>query len=99
MVPVKGYEGRYSVTRCGKVWSHISSKFLKPRHDNRGYLIVDLKPNKKVHRLVAEAYLPNPHNHPVVHHKDEIKYHNEYTNLEWCTHKHNTKDYYKRRAS
>lgn len=63
---------------------------LKPFKNNSGYLCVGLSINNKkkkfaVHRLVAESFLPNPHNYPQINHKDENKENNEWTNLEWCT--------------
>lgn len=65
-------------------------KLLKPYRDRDGYLRVALfkGTNKKVfgiHRLVAEAFIPNPNEFPVVNHKDEVKHNNSVTNLEWAT--------------
>lgn len=90
MKDIKGYEGIYAITSCGRVWSYRSKKFLKPRPDRDGYLRVNLKLNGKektihIHRLVAETYLPNPDNLPQINHKDEVKSHNWINNLEWCT--------------
>lgn len=64
-------------------------RILKPVINGRGYLQVDLCKNGKVkkflvHRLVAEAFLPNPDNLPEVNHKDENKQNNNVENLEWC---------------
>jgi hypothetical protein len=89
MEDIKGYEGLYAVTSCGRVWSYRSKKFLKPKEDKNGYLSVGLRLNGKqdrryIHRLVAEAYIPNPAALPQVNHKDEIKSHNYINNLEWC---------------
>ena len=94
MKDIKNYEGRYAITSCGKVWSYISKKFLKPKVDKDGYLAVTLHKDGKsqtfsVHRLVAMAYIPNPNNLPEVNHKDEFKDHNWGNNLEWCDHTYN----------
>lgn len=89
MKDIKGYEGLYAVTSCGKVWSHYKNKFLKPHKHNCGYLSVELCKNGKrkvylIHRLVAETYLLNPDNLPQVNHKDENKFNNYLNNLEFC---------------
>ena len=69
-------------------------KILKPFYNQDGYLRVSLYKNGKrtdffVHRLVAETFIPNPLNLPVINHKDEVKDNNYPYNLEWCTVKYN----------
>ena len=103
MKEIEGYEGLYSITSCGKVWSHRRNKFLKPRVQRDGYLLVNLIKDKKqitfqLHRLVAMAYLPNPQNLPCINHKDENKKNNNINNLEWCDHQYNSKYYFERHA-
>ena len=90
----------YLIYDDGRVFSVRREIFLKGGLDKDGYKLVTLcaigsQTTKKVNRLVAEAFIPNPNNHPVVHHKDHVKLHNDYTNLEWCTVSHNTKEAYK----
>ena len=94
MKDILGYEGLYAITSCGKVWSYRTKKFLKLRERGGGYLYVGLHKDKKIknysiHRLVAEAYLPNPDNLPCVNHKDENNENNALPNLEWCTYEYN----------
>ena len=94
MRDIKGYEGSYAVTSCGRVWSYKSKKFLKPQKHNSGYLLVCLykdgkKTNYYIHKLVAEAYIDNPNGYSEVNHIDEIKEHNYVNNLEWISHKDN----------
>jgi hypothetical protein len=67
---------------------------LKPTKDKWGYYGVNLwkggkNTRKKVHRLVAEAFLPNPNNLRYINHKDEDKANNSVENLEWCTSSYN----------
>lgn len=89
MKDIKDYEGLYAITEDGKVWSYRTKKFLSPSNIN-GYMFVSLsKEGKKkgcyVHRLVAQAYIPNPMNLPHVSHKDESRDNNCVENLEWSS--------------
>ena len=71
--------------------SRLCKSFILPlRKNHKGYLRANLSKNGKtksafVHKLVAEAFIPNPLNLPVVNHKDEVKDNNYPYNLEWCT--------------
>ena len=94
MRDIIGYEGEYAVTSCGKVWSYKRQRFLVGSTSPEGYKRVTLSQNGhkrtiEVHRLVAQAYIPNPTGLPQVNHKDEIKAHNFIGNLEWCDAKYN----------
>ena len=96
MKDVKNYEGLYAVTSCGRVWSYRRQKFLKPMTRGKGYLYVDLfkdgvHKQYYIHRLVAEAYIPNIENLPEVDHIDNNKSHNYLNNLQWITHKDNSR--------
>lgn len=94
--PVVGYENLYEVSNFARVKSLKFGKerILKPGTNRYGYLHVNLYKNNKrkdflVHRLVAEAFIPNPDNLPLVNHKDENPSNNFSTNLEWCTNEYN----------
>ena len=96
MKDIKNYEGLYAVTPEGEVYSYKSKKFLKPMTNRYGYLYVNLSKNGKykscvIHRLVAEAYLPNHSNLPDVDHIDNDKTHNYVNNLQWITHRDNVR--------
>ena len=72
----------------------VSERILKARKNKYGYLHVVLHKDNKakeyyIHRLVAEAFLPNPDGLSEVNHKDEDKINNCVSNLEWCSHKQN----------
>lgn len=90
MKDIQNYEGLYGITEDGKVWSYRSKKFLSPGTESGGYLKVGLckdgiRKQFKVHRLVAQAYIPNPDNLPQVNHLDEVKTNNCVSNLSWST--------------
>ena len=95
MRDIKGYEGIYAITSCGKVWSYRSQKFLKSADNGHGYQVVvfstDEIKNKhyRVHRLVAEAYLDNPEGYSDVNHKDGNRSNNNINNLEWVSREQN----------
>ena len=96
---IKGYEGLYQVSNTGKVKSLNYSKtgkegILKSCKNSAGYLILELFKNgigkcHAIHRLVAEAFIPNIDNLPCINHKDENKENNYVENLEWITYKEN----------
>lgn len=91
---VVGYEGIYTIDIFGNVIRVKDGKEV-PQHKNKfGYMNVALyrdgkQKQHKVHRLIAQAFIPNPQNKEQVNHIDGNKAHNVVWNLEWCTCKEN----------
>lgn len=80
---------------------HLKGKILTQRYNHKGYKVVDLVDHEQkhkyrlVHRLLAQAFIPNPMNKPQVNHIDGIKDHNVLENLEWVTNSENQLHAYK----
>lgn len=90
--PVKGYEKEYEISNIGNVRSIRSGKILKPNTDKSGYkyFVFSVNSNRhtmKAHRLVADAFIPNPESKPTVDHINGIRTDNRVSNLRWATHK------------
>lgn len=78
----------------GDVFRPIKGKIMSNTIGKRGYAYVHLcnennARNNSIHRLVAQAFIPNPNNLPCINHKDENKTNNNVENLEWCTYSYN----------
>lgn len=89
---IEGYN--YQVSSKGRIRNKATKAIKKSFINERGYAIVSLYKEKRlktfrVHRLVAQAFIPNPQNLPEVNHLDENKQNNQLTNLEWCTREYN----------
>lgn len=102
---VKSYDRAVPYPRGQREIATKKGKILTPKITRTGYCEVVLvgadgsRHNKKVHRLVAEAFIPNPDKLPYINHIDENKQNNNVSNLEWCTPKYNSGEYTKRRCS
>ena len=80
---------KYFVSNYGRI-KNAKGQIMTQATDKYGYKMLNLyydgkHRTKKVHRLVAEAFIPNPNNLPCINHKDENKQNNNVDNLEWCS--------------
>lgn len=90
---IGNYNG-YSVRSDGVIFSKKTGKKLKYRLNDKGYPSVSLSVNgkavfRRVHRIIAEVFIPNPENKPCVNHKDRDRTNFNIDNLEWCTYSEN----------
>ena len=88
--PIKNFEDQYLVSNYGNVKSLRRNKILKPYTNNTKYLYVCLSNGKskkhyRIHRLVANAFIPNPESKEFINHKDYNTFNNRVDNLEWVT--------------
>lgn len=86
---IVGFEN-YSVNENGVIINTVTNHIKSHADNGLGYLFVDLYKNGKhrreyVHRLVANAFIPNPQNKPYINHIDGNPHNNSIINLEWCT--------------
>lgn len=91
---VVGYEGLYTIDIFGNIIRVKDEKEMSQQKNKFGYMNVSLSKDgkqkqHKIHRLIAQAFIPNPQNKKQVNHIDGDKTHNVVWNLEWCTCKEN----------
>jgi hypothetical protein len=106
MVPIKGFEGRYSASKDGRVFSHKASRFLRPGTTSKGYQTVCLydgsSPKKPisvtVHSVVAASFIGARPEGLEINHKDLDKRNNSVDNLEYVTPKQNSRHAYENGA-
>lgn len=100
-LPIPGFKGKYEASSLGRILSvfsetklgkkRLTGTILKPSINQRGYYVLKLSgKTRKVHRLIALTFHPNPKNKPQVNHKDLNQLNNHKDNVEWATAKENT---------
>lgn len=94
----KEFGDNYIIFENGDIYNKYGKK-LSPCDNGKGYLMVNVSINgkrtcKSIHRLLGEAFIPNPNNHSDINHIDGNRRNNILENLEWCTHGQNIKHSY-----
>lgn len=87
---IAGFEEKYQISNKGRIYNKHTGKIANVKSGKDGYVRCNLYMSGKdhmvsVHRLVAQAFITNPENHPQVHHKDGNKGNNAVDNLEWVS--------------
>ncbi len=86
---IEGYEGLYQINEDGEILNVKTGKIRKQRIKKNGYIDIDLYDKNhnikwhRIHRLVAQTFIPNPNNLPIVMHIDNDKSNNNVNNLKW----------------
>ncbi len=93
---IPNFEGLYQINEKGEVKDLNRNYIRKNSISTTGYYSIRLRKNKKyknflIHRLIALLFIPNPNKYPIINHKDSNRLNNDIDNIEWCTHKQNTK--------
>ena len=99
---IDSYKGLYQISSFGRIKALEKKAGFLTKHErilipfvkSNGYACIDLRRKGirrkyHIHRLVAEAFIPNPNNYPCINHIDYNKLNNKVENLEWCTYSHN----------
>ena len=102
--PIEDFKNKYEISNLGRIKNIQTNRILKMTNQYGNYFSIILydkthKRNAKIHREVAQAFIPNPNNYPCINHKDLNKQNNCVDNLEWCTYSYNTKDAIKKGAN
>ena len=96
---IKDYP-EYGITKTGVIRNESTNKIKSQYVGSTGYYMVSFSyknksKSKRVHRLLAINFIPNPNNYKFINHIDGDKLNNDLNNLEWCTHSHNMKHAFK----